>query len=466
MKTLILWEIRRLWRDRTFIAACLALIVTSVVATGYGVVTLERQRAVIHKLPEIVSDSDNSYFQARFGESEEFGRAAYYLGYAITHEPRPEAALSLGQRDLHSYHQIVRLRSLYANLFDGSFENPLSQVSGHFDLAFVVVFILPLLVIVVGFDMLSKEVEGRTLPLLRSSGLLVSRLISIRLGLRFLVLSGLASAVVLVSGLAVGAAWEVLIGWLFLAWLYLLFWFSLVGLIISRAWSSSRSAVTLIAIWVILTLVGPSMLNLLLPKETTQTGARLTISARQRVNAGWDIPKSVTRQAAEALDSLYKAAPEFEEPFTWGWYYAMHDVGDGSVSGQAELYLAALGDRERKALHWSLLLPPVRIQLLLDQLAATDLQSNLDYLQYVKQSREEMRKQYLPWALEGLKISKSELLALHENLGSDRFQPQPRVASLVTYGWSMVLLTLGLMIIAGWNVSRIETRLRRTQGRP
>lgn len=465
MKNLIAWEFRRLGRDRTFLAVGLALLLISFVALAYGEVTLQRQNHVVEKLSTLVKSSDNAYFQARFGDSEEFGRAAYYFGRAVGHEPRPEAALSLGQRDLHSYHQIVRLRSLYANLFDGSFENPLSQVSGHFDLAFVMVFLLPLLVIVVGFDMLSRESEGRTLPLLRSSGVLVSQLLAIRFALRLFLFGSLVGSIVLVAGLSVGADWKIVACWLLLLGLYLLFWFSLTALVVSQAWTSARNAVTLLAVWVVLTLVGPSMLNLLLPKETTQSGARLTISARQKVNSGWDIPKSETRRDAETFDPAYRSAPEFGIPFNWAWYYAMHDVGDSSVAQQAQQYLNALGKREQRALEWSLLLPPVRLQLLLDQLSATDLQSNIDYLQYVGRSREAMRKQYLPLVFAEEKLSKDELLELHETLNEDRFQPRPRVSSVAAYGWSILLLTLALTSLASWSISGIETRLRRRQER-
>lgn len=455
----LLWELKRTFRGRAFVWSALLLCLFIGASFVYGRTLIARQKIVINDLDRLITESDQVYFQERFKDGEEVGRACYYLSQPTAHIPLPEATLSLGQRDLHSYHQIVRLRTLYAHLFDSGFSNPSQAAAGHFDLAFVLVFLLPLLVIALTFDTLSSDAERRTLPMLRANELPIGTLVAGRLAVRFALLAVLVSSLVASSLWACGAPLPTYPAWLSATLSYLLIWFSLAGLVCSRGWNSAMNAGALLALWTVLTVLGPALLNLALPRDAVKNGASITIRARQIVNDGWDTDKRKTAAVAEKLDPRYRDAPVVQEKFTWSWYFAMHDAGDAAVEEMAREYFQGLEQRYDRSLSWSLLFPPVRLQLLLDEFASTDLRTHLRYYQFVKEAREEMRTKFLPRVFSGETLSKNELLQLHEELPVRAFQPTR--ARLWSAGlFQLMGLSLCLAVFALLSLSRVEGRLK------
>lgn len=440
---------------------CLALFsFCCLLAVGYGCSQVRRQNQIADRLPQWVRESDEAYFETRFKEEEDIGRVHYYLRQPTAHRPRPEAALSLGQRDLHSYHQNVWLRSLYTNLFDAGFENPSRSVAGHFDLAFVLVYLLPLVIIASTHDLLAKETEGRTLPLLWASGSFLSTLFLFKLGTRCLLTSGLLTAIVTASLLWVGASVAVLPAWLAVVLGYNLFWFGLAALVVSLAWKAARSAGLLLAVWTLLTIVSPAFLNLLLPRQATQSGAALTIRCRQVVNHGWDSEKALARLEAQKRFAGYADAPLEGEKFSWSWYYAMHDAGDQAVEAQAHEYFESLRAKDERAFAYSLVAPPVRAQLLLDRLAATDLGAHLGYYQHVIEARKAMQKVSLPRVFSEEKLTKDELFRLHDQLPAVEFRPPaggPSDRGIAELWW----VALALVGLAWMRLGGLEQSLKR-----
>lgn len=453
------WELKRTLRSRAFQLSALLLVLSVAAGYGYGRSQVARQLAVISDLERVVAESDQVYFQERFKDDEDIGRACYYLTQPTAHVPLPEAALSLGQRDLHSYHQVVRLRSLYSSLFDSGFFNPSQVAAGHFDLSFVLVYLLPLLVIAVTFDLLSGDRERRTLPMLRASNLPLGKLVLGRLAVRFLLMTALCSGLVLASLIACGAPGAAFLPWLLASLAYLTFWFSLAALVCGMGWSSARNAGTLLGLWTLLTVLGPALLNLALPRDATSSGAAISIRVRQVINNGWDIDKETTAKAAVERDRRYQDAPVVQEKYSWSWYFAMHDAGDAAVEEMAGDYFDGLEENYQRSVAWSFLLPPVRLQLLLDEFSGTDLKSHLDYYRYVEQSRLRMRDKFLPRVFAEETLSKKEFLQLHEELPLESFEPaRDRL-------WSRGLLELGflsglLAILSVLALLQVEKRIR------
>ena len=452
-------ELFRASRDRAFRAALFLLLVSSVMACLYGSTQVHRQNQVMDQLNQLVTESDEVYFESRFKDEEDIGRAHYYLKQPTAHRPRPEAALSLGQRDLHSYHQSFGLRSLYTNLFDSGLENPSRSEAGHFDLAFVLVTFLPLVIIASTYNLLSREAEGRTLTLLRSSGCPLSKILLFKFLGRFVWTAALVALVVGASLLAIGASFSIFPYWLGVVLAYTVFWFGVSAGVVSFAWNSARSAGVLLAIWAVLTIVCPALLNLLLPREATQNGAALIIRCRQVVNNGWDREKSETQEAATLRNPSYAEAPITGEKFTWSWYYAMHDAGDQAVEDLAQSYFQGLREKDEHAFQLSFLLLPVRVQLLLDRLSGTDQSSHLSYYKFVIDSRLSMQERSLPRVFKAEKLSKEQLLALHDELPVLTYTPKLPERTTV---WVIQLWIVALMFLfAGYlGLSRLEKRLQ------
>ena len=99
--------------------------------------------------------------------------------------PVPLAALAVGQSDLLPYYYDV---SIYTNEStfqqNGEVENPLNLMVGRFDLAFVVIYLLPLLVLALSYNVLSEEREQGTLALTLSQPVSARSVVAAKLWFR------------------------------------------------------------------------------------------------------------------------------------------------------------------------------------------------------------------------------------------------------------------------------------------
>lgn len=223
-------------------------------------------------------------------------------GYGGHHAILPTAALgpvALGQSDLFpsQFHVTSQSRVVFMNPSD--IESPWHLLSGHFDLAFVIVYLLPLLIFALSYNLLSAERENGTLRLLLSQPLRLRTLLAGKLTVRAAVLLGpavlLPVAVLLVARHAgtlgaagmtgatgMGASSDATLWWALLVGAYALFWFALVVAVNAFGASSATNAMVLVIAWVLLVLVAPVLLNLAVT-QASPAPSRTELATRQRI---------------------------------------------------------------------------------------------------------------------------------------------------------------------------------------
>ncbi len=450
MKALVQSEARRVWASPAYRVLAVLLLAVTAVSLGYGRAVIAHQERVLDQLASWTRQGDNLYFETRFEDDEKLGRAAYYFRQPTEHRSAPLASLTLGQRDLHPYFLSIRIRGLYSQLFDSDLGNPLKSMAGHFDLAFVVVFLFPLALIGCSFNILSQERERQTLALIRATPTPLGAVLLARLAVRvgfLLTLSGLA--VIASHGFSTHG-----LVWIAASWLYLLFWAGLIAWIVGWAFDSTLSALLLVAIWLSMTVLGPAGLNLL---QQPLSGALLAIEQRQVVNEGWDRPKPETHRQAQELDPIWQEAPVVEENFNWSWYFAMHEVGDGAVRLKVREYFELLRIRSLWIKRASWFLPPVATQLMFERLAATDLESQLAYLEGVESAHQEMQERLLPGIFEEQTYSAEELLRFGSSLAPERFLARPTIPWPGLLQLSFLVILFGTL--GGLRLAQVEKRL-------
>jgi ABC-2 type transport system permease protein len=181
--------------------------------------------------------------------------------------PLPLSALSVGQSDLVPYYFKVTTASKESVLTTNEIENPHRLLHGRFDLSFVIIYLFPLLIIALGYNVISAEREQGTLALLLSQPVTLRTLIGAKLAVR----AGLVLVLVILFsllGLVVGgidvwsadtlgrlAVWAAVVGG------YGVFWFGAVVLVASLGRSSATNALALSSLWLGLVVVLPSALN-------------------------------------------------------------------------------------------------------------------------------------------------------------------------------------------------------------
>jgi ABC-2 type transport system permease protein len=214
--------------------------------------------------------------------------------YGGQHAVLPSAALgpvALGQSDLFPSQFKVTNQSRVGFMNPSDIENPWHLLSGHFDLAFVLVYLMPLLIFAVSYNLLSAERESGTLRLLLSQPLRLRTLLAGKLSVRAVVLLG--PAVLLPVGVlllarqagltgAGSAAGTTTMWWALLVAAYALFWFALVVAVNAFGASSATNAMVLVIAWVLLVLVAPVLLNLAVT-QAVPTPSRTELATRTRV---------------------------------------------------------------------------------------------------------------------------------------------------------------------------------------
>jgi len=229
---------------------------------------------------------------------------------AVVLTPAPLAATAIGQGDLFPSYAVVSTAAGDPFFKTPSIENPLHLLAGRFDLAFVVVFLLPLLVLAIGYGMLSQEREDGTLALLLTQPVVVSTLVAGKLLARFvLIVGGLASSTVVALALtgtafaSTGAVRDLLL-WMLVVSVYTLFWLLIVALVNVRGRSSAENAMALATVWLVLTLVVPSALNV------TATLLYPVPSRAEMIGVEREAAEEAQERGASILAAFYQDHPE------------------------------------------------------------------------------------------------------------------------------------------------------------
>lgn len=178
--------------------------------------------------------------------------------------PSSLAAFAIGQSDLAP----VAIRISVDTRQHAAGRHPMHPHAlrvGHFDLAFVIVYLIPLLVLALSFTLVAGEKNAGTLPLLLAQRLTVRRLAVAKVMPRAV---GLTLLVVLVSAVAFGVVGERtaeadafgrLAVWTTAAVVYSLFWLAVAAAIDARGRGTTVNALAFVAVWLTLVVVMPSV---------------------------------------------------------------------------------------------------------------------------------------------------------------------------------------------------------------
>jgi len=189
----------------------------------------------------------------------------FWLPQNTIKKPAPLASLSLGLMDIQPWQQQVKYTRSFNETTDMPVSNPMTLFAGNFDLAFVIVYLLPLLVVAYCYSVYSSESESGTLSLLKVQAGSIHRLIRVKLLFRFVVLSALLMFVNMLGFLFAckqeAPSWQSMAWWCLVTLLYLAFWMSLAYLVIALRKNTVISGLYMISCWLFLLVIFPSLVN-------------------------------------------------------------------------------------------------------------------------------------------------------------------------------------------------------------
>lgn len=359
------YQWKQLVRNRLLMLSFSVLALSALYSAHYGRNFVDRQRAMI-----ALSDSLDRYRQEK-----------------VYFHPTDFAALSIGQKDnLPFVHPKYSSRQSFYSVSATDIQNPGKLLAGNFDLSFITLYLLPLLVIVYGYGLRSEEVEQGTYTLVRvqsdATNLLRHKwLFRFTIVCMFMILLDLAAF--WVAGIPLTDQWEQKASWLLSTVVYTLFWFSLVWLVVRLGTPGSLAALLLGGFWVLLLLLVPTLVYRQVSDSHGKEQARILFNQRG------DFPKAKDLEPAVLIDSFARLDHPVALPSMTDTSAAMQRIYRiirvGEVQerfdhglGRQVLDLQAAEYRRTLAYNW--VNPVYNIQHVFNQIAGTEINFYHDYL--------------------------------------------------------------------------------------
>jgi ABC-2 type transport system permease protein len=323
-------EARRMLRGGWLLPLWFAFFVLCAGAAWNGMAWVEARQTAVASILEDEADTHamrrkQLVEEVRADNRQRYGGALYATAFSLraTLAPGALAVLTVGQAEGYPMAANISPFAASNTIFDqhtAGMENPSVLAAGRFDLAFVLVWLLPLLVLAGSFDLFATERERGMGPWLLSQPVSPARL---------LVSKALARALLLILPLVailVGVLWMTstagpgaLLSVAGLVLLYGLFWLALALLVNLFATTAAQAALGCLAGWLALAVLLPALAlgvaDLAAPPsnpneranalraEAMRARAEMKLQPRAVViapgNAAPNIPDSLRRRAVE-----------------------------------------------------------------------------------------------------------------------------------------------------------------------
>lgn len=450
----LVYEWRLLWRSRLALAALLLLLALSALSVYSGLREIERQQLNIARLTEL-QRKDMFVQEHKHGLEGDAGSVAYYTFLGTWDDPSSMAFLALGMRDTTPYVLRIRALALQSQLHEGEIFNPELALAGRFDFAFVLVYLAPLFLIALLYDLISSERHARRLATLQALPRAGSRLWLHRAILRSLLALACLVLPVLVGAWLNGSLMAVA-PVLWTAAAYIVFWSGLSLLVAARGGSSVTNATALVGCWAVLTLVLPTVTNVVLTNAVpVRQGVDLMLAQRQAIHGAWDHPPQATMKQFFITHPEWKNTSPLPAGFHWKWYYAFQQLGDESVIPQVAAYREGLLKRQEWTDRLGWLLPGVGVQSILHRLADTDLFAQLAYQDDVAAFHAQLRTFYYPYLFNDIRFETKDFSELPQ------FKPTKRSRKIPASSLGALGLVAAIALALGIGAVRCIDRTKR-----
>lgn len=395
-------EIKLLLRNRFQLIALALFLFIGIYSIYYGRTEINRQQSRISQVTDSIQNSAKAYrLLLKKDTSNSQGKNDYELAalpslvrfkynFAVANSPSPMAVLSLGQRDLYPYYYILNAQNLYSQTLKGEIYNPFKLAAGNFDLSFVMIYLMPLLIISFAFDLLSFEKDMGTYTALRMSRYSLRAILFAKLRFRFLLVGGMTLLLTLIGFLSASTNFVAdggsILLWLLVALAYQALWFAILWFINALRKSTSFNASTAIFAWIALLIVVPALLNFLSQSSRQASAVSLATLMRSRSMPEEDIAMK------KALADFYVYYPKLQPRdttrtafFYSQGYSAFLAVAQRQSSAQVESFYSQIKKQlaTSKQLNW--FNPAVNVQELFNGIAGTQLETELAFKASMKE---------------------------------------------------------------------------------
>ena len=445
-------EFRLLARER---AAWIVLALFAA-ALGYGIWNggrvAERQRVAATALTQSSEEFLGQVKQA-LGMQAIDPKAVAGRGTLAVLPPAPLPLLATGQSDLSPGHESVVLWRLAASGDTRSeLENPSHLLAGRFDLAFVLVWLFPLFLLALIYDLMAGDRESGTLRLALAQGISPWRWMARRALARCLPMLALAALATLAAGFLGGpggAGLRVVLA-LAVVLAYGFFWVALAVAVNAVARSAASAATSLGAAWVLLVLIAPTLLNV-----TVET-LHPTPSRPELVAAGRKASGEAEKRGGELLNSFYRDHPELAPPGQQADFAAQHltvqtEVGR-AVEPVRQKFDEQLAQQQAAVGQWRFVSPAIAAHEALTDLAGTGYWRHRAFREQVGTFKKTVADFYTP----KIHLRQTLTLADYERLPRFTFRDEPTSAWLGRVGAGLTGMLVLTAVLGVWTWRRLR----------
>ena len=465
--------LRHEWRALTADKSLPLLTAIFALAIGYGTVNGARwtafqlgaiARASAEELErhatneaEIVRINREQARVSDFADPRSPGSAGRSLAsrYAVL-PPTPLAALAIGQSDLLPYYFKMTTDSRETVTAGAELENPHRLLSGRLDLAFVLVYLYPLLVLALSYNILSGEREQGTLALLLSQPIALRTLVLAKVALRLLLFVGVIGVMAFAAVAAVGidvtdGANVARLGlWLAVIAAYGAFWLALAVAVMAWGRPSATNAMALAGMWLVLVVVLPSVLNLL-ASTLYRVPSRVEMIQAMRVASD-----EAAAEGSALLAKYYEDHPEL----TGGGERAASEASMLRVATNARIeqrvtpvlrqFERQLQGQQRVIDRLRFLSPALLAQEALNDISGTGAVRHREFLTQVTSYHQAWRAYFVPLIFQKVRLTS------YADVPRFRFREEPpsAVAARVTLATSGVLVPA--FVIGAWGLRTLR----------
>jgi ABC-2 type transport system permease protein len=390
--------------------ALLALFVAFALWTGQQRVAFHRATLVKVKATEkrlfaekrqLVADLEQSG-QAFTGNShrnptEPNGAANSAANRYFSLAPAPLAVVAVGQSDLRAYYYKFGLHKKQALYHGEEIENASILYNGHFDLAFVITFLLPLLIIALTFNVVASEKERGTLPLILA-GTTPLRSVALnkfvfRFGVLSIFFSGLVLSGLALVGVSIGQEAAGIAALLGVTTAYAAFWFGISFGVNSQGRGSGFNAAVLVGLWLALLVVLPALLSVA-SNAFYPMPSRVELIAETR-----EASEEAKKNGAQILAQYFEDHPELAAQGSTPVDTKNFAVSSLMVNLEVEKAIRPLEEKfeeqkdkqARLVAQWRFLSPAIFVQQMLENIAATGDAHYLDFEQQMQNAHPKYR---------------------------------------------------------------------------
>jgi ABC-2 type transport system permease protein len=329
--------------------------------------------------------------------------------------PAPLAPLAIGQSDLFPSYYRTGIVSRDTFLANDEVVNPGHLAAGRFDLAFVIVYIFPLLVLALSYDLISAEREGGTLALVLSQPVRLRTVMAGKLFTRVGLMVALVLSLTLVgaamAGVTMSTAGDVnsLAAWAAVTVAYGMFWFALAVVVNVLGRTSSVNAMVLLGAWLLLVVLGPSTLDLIVTAmHPTPSRVELMQATREASNTATARGSQLLAVYLQDHPELMRDAPRGASEFGTRSLVVADEVAK-AVGSITKRFDSELDAQQRLIDQWRWISPALVAHVALVDVAGTGTQRYRDFQRQADAYIATLRAFYEPRITSGARLTRQDL---------------------------------------------------------